>query len=170
MSHRPCTPVSLRFAQRLHSNPDACWEWAGAKNEHGYGVIGRGRRSDGNTKAHRVSYQIFHGAKLTPSELVLHRCDNPSCVNPLHLWVGTPKENSRDMLEKGRGTPPPVRRGVENNKAKLDEIKIQQIFHLRNKGHTTYEIAEIFGVSRSAICSALNRHTWRHVDVTYYFR
>ena len=64
----------------------------------------------------------------------------------------------------------PVRRGVENNKAKLDERKIQQIFLLRDKGHTTYEIAEIFGVSRSAICSALNRHTWRHVDVTYYFR
>ncbi len=169
MSRKHRIPIGLRFARHLQPNTNECWIWAGARNEHGYGVIGRGKRNHGNTKAHRVAYEIFYDVKLAPSDLVLHRCDNPSCVNPMHLWLGNQRDNMQDMLLKGRGSLPPVRRGTDNNKAKLDECKVRQIFQLRCNGYTTYQIAAMFGVSRPAICSVLNRYTWRHVDVTHHF-
>ncbi|MBI3480474.1 MAG: HNH endonuclease [Nitrosomonadales bacterium] len=169
MSQKSCIPVRLRLAKYLHPSGDQCWEWTGAKNEHGYGVIGRGKRGRGNTKDHRVAYETFYDVKLDSSSHVLHRCDNPGCVNPLHLWLGNHRENMNDMLSKGRGSKPPVRRGTANNKAKLDENKIRLIFQLRHTGLTTYQLAELFCVSRVAICCVLNRTTWRHVDVTNHF-
>ncbi len=168
MSSRSQAPLAIRFARRVHAVPGSCWTWMGAKNEHGYGVLGRGARRDGVTKAHRVSYEIFYGIELGSSQCVLHRCDNPGCVNPDHLFLGTQQDNVSDMRIKRRGSPPPHRTGVSNNKAKLNDEKVRQVFDMRRTGLSTYQIAACLGVSRPAVCSVLNRKTWRHVDVTNY--
>ncbi|TXH09407.1 MAG: HNH endonuclease [Spirochaetes bacterium] len=76
---------------------EECWLWTGRTDKHGYGTISEGR----NYRAHRVSY-VIHFGKIDNGLLVCHHCDNPSCVNPLHLFLGTIKDNNRDRDNKGR--------------------------------------------------------------------
>ena len=166
MTGRPMTDISIRFGRKVFLADSGCFEWAGACNEHGYGVLGRGRRGQLNIKAHRLSYEIFNDTKLDSSVCVCHRCDNPRCVNPQHLYLGTQQENLADMFRKKRNSPPPLLAGTKNPKAKLDAEKVQRAFSLRRQGLTTYQIADELGVCRTAICSVLNRKTWRSINVT----
>lgn len=170
MTMRTHRPLSERFARYIRIADSGCWEWTGARTEHGYGVIGRGRRGEGNVKAHRLAFERFHDVRLTPEQCVCHRCDNPCCVNPEHLFLGTRGDNHTDMRRKGRGSCPPLLTGSRHPKAKLDETKVISVFVLRRQGLTTYRIAERMGVSRATIGYVLNRKTWRHVHVADHFR
>ena len=96
---KPKTPVEGRFWQRVQRG-DGCWAWLGTKNNKGYGTLGVDGRKKG--LAHRVAYQIANGA-IPAGKWVLHTCDNPGCVNPEHLYLGTHVENMRDMSLRGRG-------------------------------------------------------------------
>jgi hypothetical protein len=90
-------PVDRRFWSKVQKGPD-CWTWAGSRSAKGYGRLNVGGAV---CQAHRVSWELHRGA--IPSDLfVLHRCDNPPCVNPDHLFLGTALDNSRDMVSKGR--------------------------------------------------------------------
>jgi hypothetical protein len=94
-------PIEVRFERFYTINETTeCWEWHGGKNNIGYGMI-RDADKKGMRTAHRVSYEI-HKGKIPKGKCVLHTCDNPSCVNPDHLWVGTHQENTDDMIAKNR--------------------------------------------------------------------
>jgi len=95
-------PLAKRFWEKVAAgDPDECWEWQGSRHPFGYGTINVQRRP---VTAHRIAYQFAHGD--VPAGLyVLHHCDNPPCVNPAHLFLGTAKDNTEDMMAKGRGRP-----------------------------------------------------------------
>jgi hypothetical protein len=90
---------------------DECWPWTAAKRPTGYGFFWDGETHGG---AHRFSWRIANGRPIPAGKVICHSCDNPSCVNPAHLWAGTPKENRADCEAKGRATQPPRFVGVEH--------------------------------------------------------
>jgi hypothetical protein len=93
------TPIDIRLMRKIKINQDTdCWEWQGGKNNVGYGMI---RDEHGMRTTHRVSYEL-HKGNIPHGMCVCHTCDNPKCVNPDHLWLGTKKENAQDMISKGR--------------------------------------------------------------------
>lgn len=100
----PTVPVAARFWSKVlfYCGPKDCWEWQGSVNDNGYGgFYYKGRR----VKAHRVSWELSHNA--SPGTNVLHECDNPRCVRPSHLFLGSIMDNQRDMIAKGRMKEPP---------------------------------------------------------------
>jgi hypothetical protein len=94
----PQGPAEERFWLRVQKS-DGCWTWQGAKGDHGYGHF----TADGgvDVSTHRYSYQLHHG-EIPPGMVICHRCDNPVCVNPDHLFLGTQRDNVQDMIQKGR--------------------------------------------------------------------
>lgn len=138
-------------------DPDACWEWQSTRNQSGYGKFWLDGRTDG---AHRVSYKL-HNGPIPAGLAVRHTCDNPPCVNPRHLIVGTGKDNAQDALERGH-----YRRGAENGRAKLTPLQVSQIRNRRRRGETQASIARQFGVSRSAIQWVLNGRNWAGIGET----
>lgn len=87
----------IRFLNKVDLSLEGCWNWKGCTNNRGYGWFQTGKTS----LAHRISYKLFYG--ISPkNKLVLHKCDNPKCVNPDHLFLGTHKDNMIDMVNKGR--------------------------------------------------------------------
>jgi hypothetical protein len=156
----------LRLAKYVLPGGCGCWLWTGAKNEHGYGVIGRGSRGTGNIKAHRAMYELFNGIELEPAIKVLHVCDNPACVNPLHLRRGSQADNLDDMRRKSRGSLPPAMRGERNPKSRLTEADVRHIFALKREGLSNRTIAKRMGVSKTTINYILQRKIWKHIYVT----
>jgi hypothetical protein len=96
-------PIAERFFEKVAIIPfHDCWEWVAAKNEKGYGKFSIGTTHT-NLKAHRVSWMLANGS-IPDGLFVCHRCDNPGCVRPDHLFLGTPKDNMIDKVRKGRGS------------------------------------------------------------------
>ena len=112
-------PISERFFDYVNKS-DGCWEWIGGKNDLGYGRFRVGYET---RQAHRVSW-VLHIGKIPRNLFVLHRCDNPSCVNPDHLFLGTAQHNSDDKFQKGRDR---VHIGSEKRLSKLHENDIPTI-------------------------------------------
>jgi hypothetical protein len=143
-------PLAVRFwLQTDRSNPDGCWPWIGTRNRGGYGSIRRGGLGGGKTiRATHVAWELAFGP--VPSGLfVLHRCDNPPCVNPAHLFIGTLSDNARDKFRKGRGfLPTPIKLGPDGTK---------QAHALRAAGLSIRRIGQTLGVTGAAIYFALRR-------------
>ena len=163
-----------------------CWNWLARKDGYGYGVI---RFNSKSQKAHRVSY-IIHNGEIPIGKLVCHKCDNPPCCNPEHLFLGTKKDNALDMESKNRGyhptgdghwsrfkpervarsnnsgaftKPEGIRKGMKNGRAKLTDIDILEIRNLRARGLSYKELAKLYLVGKTTISHIIKGHTWKHI-------
>lgn len=103
---KPVAPLHLRFWDNVdRAEGNRCWTWTGPADEHGYGKLGYGGRdAKAEYKAHRMSYEMRFGP-ISAGKVICHTCDNPSCVNPNHLFEGTQKDNTQDTSRKGRLNP-----------------------------------------------------------------
>lgn len=135
-----------------------CWEWKASRNRKGYGnfYLSVGKSESIHVLAHRVAYILAYDVQVPQETQVCHSCDNPACVNPKHLFLGTSKDNVADMYKKGRAA---SQKGIRNH-AKLDEEKIAEIKQLKKQGVMSKVIAKMFGLNESTISRMLNNHTW----------
>lgn len=131
-----------------------CMFWMGEITPAGYGLISRNGKRVG---AHRIIKEMEIGRPLSSGEWVLHKCDNPSCVRPDHLFIGTPKENTGDKLKKGRAN---TAHGEGHPHSKLTENDVRKI---RSMSGLQREIAEQFGVHQVLISLIKRGKCWRHV-------
>lgn len=137
-------------------NLDACWLWSGGtfrSDTETYGQFWWPEK--GIRSAHTAAYELFIGSRN--GLCVCHSCDNRICVNPTHLWLGTNKDNTQDMIRKQRKF---VRRGDTSNFAKLDWDKVEEIRRLQEQGFSQKRIAEKYGVDPSTVSYILSRKTW----------
>ena len=132
-----------------------CIEWIAGKTKDGYGIV----NYNGNSKlAHRVSYELFVD-KIPKNMCVCHKCDNPSCVNPNHLFIGTHKDNMNDMKLKQRRKN--VNCNEKNGRAKLTIEKANKIRLEKSQGKTLKELALIFNVGISTISRVCRMENWK---------
>jgi hypothetical protein len=132
-----------------------CIEWTGYRQSNGYGKVGVDGRI---TYAHRLAWERANGP-IPDGMWVLHRCDNRGCVNPDHLFIGTRRDNTDDMLAKGRSC-----RGTRQHLAKLTDDAVREIRRLNSEGVSQMELARRYGVHQGTIWPILRRKTWRHVE------
>lgn len=136
--------------------PGACWEWTGNKPDGRYGHFSVNMKT---VKAHRWIYQTIHG-EIPDGLVVRHKCDNPSCVRPTHLEIGTQSQNIRDKFDRGRA---PNRQGEKHPLCKLREADVLEIRRLARLGHTQLDLSQRFGVKRGQIGKIVQRINWRHL-------
>lgn len=145
-----------RFESRIQrdANAKGCWKWKGYVSPHGYGEISIKHRS---VRANRFSYTLYNGA--IPDGLnVLHSCDNPACVNPAHLFVGTHADNIKDKVSKQRQA-----RGVNHGMAKITPAIVYSIRMLARAGKTQKFIAQLVGLTQAAVSLIVIGEKWGHV-------
>lgn len=155
-------PLADRFWRKVaKAGPDECWLWTGQINPNGYGRISRGLKDEGAISAHRASVEIATGKPVPDDMVVMHKCDNPGCVNPAHLVVGTHAENTADMIAKGRKrTVAPVGNG--NGKALLTPDLVRYI-RASVEEKSMAEIARELGVGKNTVRGVITGRTWAHV-------
>ena len=123
-----------------------CWLWLGAVNRAGYGTRGK-------ALAHRMAWHVTHGVK--PEKCVLHKCDNPPCVNPGHLFLGTHADNVTDKVRKGREP-----RGSDRAFAKLTEDAVREI---RASEESIMVVAKRYGIAFQTVHKIRTRVKWAHI-------
>lgn len=155
----PPPPRIVRFWKRtnkqgrIHKEYGQCWEWMAGKLPAGYGRFA-------NDLAHRYSYREFVG-EIPTGVSVLHKCDNPSCVNPDHLFLGTQQDNLKDMRDKGKQV-----RGERQGMSKLTEkqvVEIRRRYKRYSRKDGSGVLAKEYGVCLTQIYRVVSREHWRHV-------
>lgn len=160
MSSVKYTPSDLkRFWSKVDTSGGmfACWLWTDFLYDLGYGCL---RISGKNIKAHRISWELAYN-EIPDGMLVCHKCDNPSCVNPTHLFLGTIQNNLQDMRDKGRAV---HTSGERNRHAILTDDKVRAIRNRYAEGDITQaQLAADYGVAKQQVSRIIRRVMWRHV-------
>jgi hypothetical protein len=133
-----------------------CWNWIGYKNRAGYGMLGIGYQ---RPYVHRLSWEIHFGP-IPAGKQVCHHCDNPACIRPDHLFLGTARDNLLDAIEKGRHHPPPAE-GEQNGRARLTENIVRDI--RQRVTDSGAALAREFMVTRQTIHAIRKGKLWSHI-------
>jgi hypothetical protein len=159
---RPASPedFAARFWSKVEKT-DGCWFWTSSTNAKGYGSV----VCDGKTElAHRVAWLLTHGP-IPAGMFVCHNCpggDQPACCRPAHLWLGTAKDNSLDMVAKGRHVLPRLK-GERHYRTHLTDKDVLAIRQRRAEGEKLARIGADFGIGMWAVWSIANHQRWKHI-------
>jgi hypothetical protein len=137
--------------------PDECWPWTACTNKLGYGLFRFGGRKQ--HLSHRLALR-FSGVDLPDDKCACHKCDNPSCCNPFHLFVGMNADNVADRHQKGRTKIPPRSLGSRHGQSKLTE---EQVIEIRARPESSRILAKLYGVAPSNIRMIRQGLAWRHI-------
>lgn len=163
--HLKIETLAERFLKYVEKT-ESCWIWTGYFGTTGYGQFSVRNRC---RKAHRVSYELFKG-KLQKGLLVCHSCDNPKCVNPDHLWTGTPSDNMKDKVQKGRANVP---FGSAHSKSILSEKQVLEIREKYTRGwanqfskkeYSLKGLAKEYSVHIRTIHGVVYNKNWKHLN------
>lgn len=150
------TTAEERFWSKVkRGESNECWPFTSKANWGAYKAFWTGEKQDG---AHRFSLELKIGRPLKPGECALHKCDNPLCVNPDHLFLGTNKDNSEDMVRKGR-----KEKGAAVFGSKLTDRAVLSMRRRYARGWTLLRVATRYGVTESNAFHIINGKTWKHV-------
>jgi len=151
------TPSSF-WSKVDKKSTEECWVWKGTLDKRGYGQISQNNKA---RAAHRLAYTYTYGA-IPENMFVCHKCDNPPCVNPSHLFLGTLQENTADRDAKGRQV-----KGERVNTAKLTENQVLDILRLYKTGnYTLKDFVAIYHVNVETIRALIKGKTWKHLKVS----
>lgn len=143
--------IDERFSEKYEINPvNGCWEWIGGTDADGYGLFQI--KSKTTVRANRFALERKLGRPLDDGELACHDCDNPSCVNPDHIWAGNTSENQIDSTKKGR-----------HRSVRLTPKHVHEIRQLWANGARVSELSRRFGMDVSSISGIIHRKKWRHL-------
>jgi len=158
-------PLKDRFWSKVEKT-DYCWNWTAHKDNKGYGRI---EINGKNCYAHRISWEMHYG-KIPEGLFVCHHCDNPLCINPKHLFLGTQKDNIRDAIKKGRmnhlinNNNVNPSKGEKHYRAKLTENQVREIRKINSAGYIPQRtLAGLFGISPQTLSFIVNNKTWKHI-------
>lgn len=147
--------VQDRLLAKVEVDPvTGCWNWTAATNAAGYGVLALGGKYGGSGLAHRVAYQLFNGP-IPDAHLVCHACDNPSCVNPDHLFTGTHQANMDDMVAKTRHA---------HGATSYAKLTIEQVRAIKTDTRSQSAIAADYGLSQQHVSDLKLGKRWRHFN------
>lgn len=150
--------IEEQFEARWEPVPEAgCWIWTGAYNNYGYGVLWWNYRP---ILAHRYSWQI-HKGPIPENRILCHTCNTRCCINPDHLYAGTPKTNYDDSVRAGTATGYPKQQGEQVGGSKLKEVDIRII---RRSSDTNENLARRFGISPSHMSRVRRGLYWNHIE------
>lgn len=154
-------PINRIFQERFEQKyikTDGCWEWIASLNPNGYGKM----NINGKTcAAHRISYRLYVG-DIADGMCVCHSCDNPRCVNPSHLFLGTQLENIHDMLDKHRQGMTGLH-GEKHFNTRLTDKQVIEIRERWRSGESIKSLSETYPVSRDALYKIVKNITWKHL-------
>jgi len=170
--------VLARFWSKVAVGRDSeCWHWKAGTTAFGYGNFYLPKATQ-PVGAHRFAFEVASGSKIPPGMFVCHSCDNPRCVNPAHLFLGSQKDNVGDAWRKGRLPAPPVMRGDANPQRKnpaqpargartaaafLTDDEVLRILQKRAAGASVQELMAEFGASKSTIGFIVTGRSWKHI-------